>query len=730
MKSHTTALTLLSATSLMVLASPAWAQTPPDAAASAPQESEAAEQDDAIVVTAQRRAEMLTEVPASIQVVTADRLAQANISNAIDITRLTPGVSLDPRGHLGQPTVRGVGTQVSLAGAAANVSMYIDGIYQVSQAGNLLSIDGIEQIQILKGPQGTLYGRNSTGGAILVTTKEPKFDVAGSLSVGVGNFGERRASGFFTGPITDTLAVALTASYQEDNGFTKDLITGRVVKDYNDSVLRAKILWRPSDAFELRVIADRLTSEPVYAQSLFNGNSSQKRNIPTAIIPQKRGDYAATVGPDADSTSRGITLTSVYHLPNLDISFYTGYRQIYGNYNYDTDNGPLPVSKTQWTQNEKQRSAELNFASTNDGPFQYVFGAAAIKESGRYDPYLTNGVLQTIGQTTATSLSAFVDLSYQITERFKLSAGVRYDDEKIRFQAQRFTAPAGITDDTRRDDAWTPRVIARYEFDDHTNIYASYNRGFKTGGYNTTAASLTLAPSYGPEKIDGYEVGIKSQPLTHLWLELAAYHYDYSGIQVSAYQPVGSTGGTGSGTFVYNAAAARINGLDFSAQWRASSALSMNLGIAYNHARYSDFPNAVTTVPITACGAGVTPPCGNTQVRRDVRGNALYRAPDWTISGGGSYNVLIPGGRLTITGNGYYSSGFFGDPGNRLKQPAYFVLDGSIAFSPNDGPFKISVFGRNLTNSTYRYLFIDSALGDAQRYAPPRTYGVAASYKF
>lgn len=730
MRSHKTVFKLLSATSLMALGSPALAQTVSEVApASVAPEEAGPEQNDAIVVTAQRRPEMLTKVPASVQVITPDRLAQANISNAIDITRLTPGVSLDPRGHLGQPTVRGVGTQVSLAGSAANVAMYIDGIYQVSQAGNLLSIDGLEQIQILKGPQGTLYGRNATGGAILLTTKEPKFQTTGAMSVGIGNLGERRASGFITGPISDTLAVALTASYQENNGFNTDILTGRRVKDYNDTVLRAKILWKPSDAFELRIIADRLTSEPVYAQSLFNGNSSQKRNNPSAIIAQDRGDYAATVGPDAKSESRGITLTSVYHLPTLDISFFTGYREIDGYYNYDTDNGPLAVSRTEWKQREVQYSGELNFSSTGDGPFQYVFGAAAIRESGRYDPYLTNGVLQTIGETTATSKSAFVDLSYSITDRFKVTAGVRYDAEEIRFQAQRFTAPAGITDDTRHDDAWTPRIIARYEIDDRTNVYASYNQGFKTGGYNTTAASLTLAPSYGPEKIDGYEVGIKSQPTSHLWLEAAAYLYDYSGIQVSAYSPVG-TGGTGSGTFVYNAAAARIKGIDLSAQWRATNALSLNLGIAYNHARYSDFPNAVTTVPVTACGAGVTPPCGNTQVRADVRGNSLYRAPDWTISGGGSYNIDIDSGRFTLSGNGYYSSGFFGDPGNRLKQPAYFVLDGSIAFLPGNGPFKVSIFGRNLTNQVYRYLFIDSALGDAQRYAPPRTYGVAVSYKF
>ena len=686
-----------------------------------------------VIVTSQRRPEALLEVPATVQVVSGERLEKSNIQSSLDLTRLTPGVSLDPRGSYAQPTIRGVGTQITQAGSAANVAIYLDGIYQISQRGNFFDLGAVDQIQVMKGPQGTLYGRNATGGAILITTKSPSFQGSGVLRGSYGSLGDFRASMYVTGPLTDQLAANLSASYHVNKGYVRNLISGSRLNDFDDTVLRGKLLYKPSEYFEYLLTFEHthLNQPATFSNSFFNGNYQGKRNTPGILVPTDRGDSAYTFDPVAKTRSDAVVGRGVIHLPGADITSYSGYRKTSAYTVTDTDSGPAALGKLEWRQSETQYSQEVNIASTGSRRLKYVSGVIYIDERGGVDPYISNDRLQTIGELRTKSFSGFLDLTYNLTERLSIIAGARYTSDRTHYTAERFIAPGiGTVDAKQKSSVTTPRLGARYEINDSTNVYVNYNEGFKSGSFNLSAANLQQAPPYNPEKIKAYEVGLKTRLWGRVSFELAGYKYDYKDIQITAARPKTVTN-VSVGSYVYNAAAGEIYGAEGTLIAALRSDLKINLGVAYTHAEYTSFPDALITQPIvTGCGAGVVPPCGNTQFTADVTGNRMVRAPRLTASMGFDYDHALPSGMLEVAGNVYYSSGFYAEPGNRLRQSPYGVLDGTISYTPDGSKLRYSVWGRNLTNTLYRYNFIDTAVYDTQRFAPPRTYGVAIEVKY
>ncbi len=746
-----------------------------------------------VVVTAQRRSETLINVPASVEVVTPQRLGNANIVSGLDLTKVSPGVSLDPRGAFVEPTIRGVTTEVTSIGNAANVAVYLDGIYQASQRGNFFQLNAIDQIQILKGPQGTLYGRNATGGAILISTKNPTFTPAADLSTSYGSLGDIQLNGYVTGGLGDKVAANLAVQYHRDDGYITNVTTGHLLRDYNDLTIRGKLLFRPIDNFTYVLSADyEKLSEPADLVSpLLNGNSSAKQ---TAGVVLPTGIYQADQSFDAimDTYSDGVTGRGDWALPGATLTSLTGYRFVRGHSRADTDAGPLPVSSLDWVQIENSISQEFDIASTWDKPINYTAGALYTVEEARYNPYYSNGVLQAITHTVTTSYSFFGELTYRLTDRLAITGGLRYTNEAIVLSgssryidalAPIYSDPPGTVEPALLYNnghlnygTTTPRVTVKYNITDNTNAYFSFNQGFKSGGFNTSVLGgstkdingnkLVTVPPFNPETITAYEIGLKSHPTSQLSLETAVYYEDYRNIQVSSSVP-SLPGVAFSGNLIYNAAGAHIYGLDLDGVYQATSDLKLNAGLNINHARYSSFPNALVTTPwtngpfyimfvnkangvvipgtapsgtppagvtytqIVGCTAkGTSAPCGNAQYLTSATGKSLVRAPDATANVGFDYKHDFDVGRFDAAGNLYYSSGFYADFANRLQQKAYAVLDGSIGFSPKGSGWRISIWAKNLTNTIYAYGFIDSSIYDSVKWAEPRTFGVALNAHF
>ncbi|MDB5447539.1 MAG: tonB dependent receptor family protein [Phenylobacterium sp.] len=687
-----------------------------------------------VVVTAQRRSEVLTNVPASITAVSSERLRQANIQSSLDLTKVTPGVSLDPRGGFAQPTIRGVGTTITSIGNAANVAVYLDGIYQVSQRANFFDVGALEQLQVLKGPQGTLYGRNATGGAILITTKNPTRDPSADFYASYGRFNDRRFTAYVNGPLGDTVAANLSLVYHKDDGNLTFANSGHKAKNYDDLILRAKVRWQPSDTFDYTLSGDygSFDDPGTTASTIYNNNHISRRNNPTLNFTDPSKSYISFDGTQWTKT-QGVTGRGDLHLKNVDITSYSGYRSVWGQSIFDTDAGPPPLSKLDWHQQEDNYSQEFQATSTHSGPLQYLAGVIYIREIATYDPYLSNNVLTALTRTVTQSYSAYAELTYNVTDKLTVVGGARYTKEEIDYKGRRAYGGPLVVDRNTKYETVTPRLSVRYEIVPHTNVYATYNKGFKSGGNNTSA--LNNAPPFNPEKITSYEVGVKSRPTSRLSLEAAAFFYDYKDIQITASVPSTSPlPGGFTGNLIYNAAAAKIRGLDLSGEFAATADLRLTAGLSWiPTAKYTSFPSALITTPETSptvCGAGVTPPCGNRQFVADVSGKRMIRTPKLTTSVGFNYGHDISLGRVELNGNVYYSSGFWAEPSNRLGQGAYTVLDGTLSFAPAGSHYKFSVWGRNLTNEKYAYSFIDSALYDTVRWALPRTYGVAISAHF
>ena len=208
-----------------------------------------------IVVTAQRRSENLKDVPMSVTALSADTLTAAGVTSTTDIAKVAPGVTMTFFGAFLQPSIRGITSTGANLGENSNVALYIDGVYQPQQIATLVDLPDVEQIEILKGPQGALYGQNATGGAVLVNSMAPSFKFKGKLSASHGNFNDVQLRGYVSGPLTDTVAASLSASYQNRDGFRRQVVTGQRDKGLDAKVVRGKVLFEPTDAVKITASA-------------------------------------------------------------------------------------------------------------------------------------------------------------------------------------------------------------------------------------------------------------------------------------------------------------------------------------------------------------------------------------------------------------------------------------------------------------------------------------------
>ncbi|MGI4877829.1 MAG: TonB-dependent receptor, partial [Janthinobacterium lividum] len=267
------------------------AQVAPSAPAPSPAVVAADDTSGEIVVTAQRRAQRLVDVPVSVTTLSGETLARAGVSGLLDLTKTAPGVVLDKNGAYLQPTIRGIGTNVTGPGADPNVAIYVDGVYQSSQTGNFFELANVEDVEILKGPQGTLFGRNATGGAILIKLLDPSFTTSGRANLSYGRFNEVAASGYVTTALSDKLAVDLSAYYRRSDGWIHDLRTGAEQNSQYSLDIRSKLLFKPTDTLKFILsYAHNDTSDPTgLAIAAAGGNSAGRPFANSGPIATERG---------------------------------------------------------------------------------------------------------------------------------------------------------------------------------------------------------------------------------------------------------------------------------------------------------------------------------------------------------------------------------------------------------------------------------------------------------
>lgn len=713
-----------------------------ETATEAPQEAESGLQD--IIVTAQKRNQSLQDVPVAISAVTSDALTTSGISTTTELAVAVPGLNVTQQLASIAPIIRGVGNYNAAPGAEGAVATYVDGVYQPDAYGAILSLANIERIEVLRGPQGTLFGRNATGGLIHIITQEPSEITSGELSVSYGNKETFEGSAYVTGGLAEGVAADLAIFFRnQDDGFGKNLVTGNKALYRDELALRSKLFVNATDTLKITLSGDygKATSDLGVVRRPDYGTVTLLGTAP----PTDFFEFRRAIDNKSVTKQWGGFVRADLELGGLDLMGLVSYRENRTHLSIDQGESPVPFLPIDLPLETDTLTGELQLKSNGDGPFKWIAGLyymdsrAGVYPFGLSGPGFTAQTAAAPGgpyrasdrtnEQNTTSYSAFGEVEIELGDSTSLTAGARITKDKRSFESQTINYPvAGGTIVTParnlKADYTEPtwRLVLDHRFTDDVMVYASYSRGFKSGIYNVFAPA---GDPVNPETLDSFEIGFKSEIGGVLRFNGSAFTYDYKDLQLTT-QVAGAA-------VLTNAAAARSKGFELEANWLATDRLTIDANVSYVDAKFKAFPNAelTTSNPTLAPCPGGAPARPNCVRFGDASGNRLPRAPEWTFSIGARYEQPVSFGVVGGSANVYYNDGFFNDFANRFAQDDYTLVNASLfaAFGPNES-YRVTLWGKNLTNAKYYSFGTATALGDFVAPNFGRQYGVRLGLSF
>ena len=735
-----------------LLAGAAWSVVPTLAFAQAAPATGAGAVEE-LVVTARRREESLKEVPVAVTAITAERLALTGAADITNMQQTTPNTTVQvARGSNSTliSFIRGVGQQDPLWGFEPGVGLYIDDVYVARPQAAVLDIFDIERIEVLRGPQGTLYGRNTIGGAIKYVTAKIQGDRQFKIKGTVGSYDERDVVASAKGMVTDTVGLGLTVAHFGHDGYGKNLNTGAEHYDKDVDAGRATLEWTPTDRVFFRLAADTV---------LDNSNPRHgHREVPAlnaAGVPIAGGDPPANVydtragsGDKNKVETRGVSLLGEWTVSDaIKLKSITAYRTGETNGTIDFDELPQAILDVPAHYNDHQFTQELQLLYTGD-KVQAVAGAFYLNATaaGAFDTVLSqaNLTIATAGFVDTESWSAFADVSYDVTDALKISVGGRYtrDEKTGSVYRQNFSglisplfgnkaAVPGLVrsnfTNKKTFEKFTPRVSVSYDVNPDITGYVSYGQGFKSGGFDMRSDAI-LTPSsvngYEPETVDSYEAGLKGYFFDRrLSLNTAVFYAKYKDQQITQQTPVGAS----IASQVLNVGQSHMSGAEVEGVAALLPNLTANFSLGYIKAEFDEYK----ALDLTA-----TPPV----VRDFANVRVFQNTPEWTGSVSFTYTAdLGDHGKISFTPSAAYRDSFhmFEIP-SRLDQGSYWLLDASLVWTSADDHYRVGLHGKNLGDETYRiggYNFPQSAgvlFGNSVSafYGPPRTVLLSLEARF
>lgn len=733
--------------------------------------------DDVITVTARRREESLQDVPLSVTAVSGADLERSGAIDIVAIADVTPNVTLEvSRGTSSTLSafMRGVGQQDPVAGFESGVGIYVDDVYLNRPQGAVLDLIDVERVEVLRGPQGTLYGRNTIGGAIkYVTRRLDVDDPTLSARINVGNFGQFDQIVTASTPLSDTFRVGATVANLTRDGFGENLFLGN--ENYNKAIFgyRLSAEWEPSDTFFVRLAYDNIedTSNPRGGHRLIPGAFSGG-----PLLDDVHDTRAGLMVIDQEVTAEGLSLLAEWEInENWSVRNIIADRDDRSITPIDFDNLPSGDLDVPAIYENEQLSEEFQLLYSGDRlngvmGFYYLDANA----STVFDVLLDNlGTLislpglnaQTFGDVATETWSVFANFTYDINDEFSLTLGGRYtEDERTSTVLRRtyiggfseFFGGAGVPIATTSDftgtnswDDFSPTVSLAYQPNSANNFYFTFSQGFKGGGFDPRAQT-TATPdfdlsgtvtadeiydfmAFDPETVDSYEIGWKYQSGSYRH-SLAIFNMDYTDIQVPGSVGVDTNNDGVNDTFTgvtTNAGAATIRGLEYEGTlemgqnvMNEGDSLSLGWAVGILDGEYDQFINAF----------GV-------DISNDV---VIQNTPDLTASFSLTYNTPLADGDLqiqnTISHRG--DSSQFEIPFPELDQEAYTLWNASAVWDSADGRWQFGVHGRNLTDEEYRVSGYDFVNNDTLApelglegtligyYGPPRTVTATAAWRY
>lgn len=683
-----------------------------------------------IVVTAQRRTELLQDVPISVTALTASTLSDAGIATTEALLQVVPSLNITRTASGAVPFIRGVGTQDTTIGNESGVATYVDGVYYMAQTGTIFSFNNIERVEVLKGPQGTLFGRNATGGLINVITRDPVAEPGLEGSIAYGKYDTVNASLYATGGVEAVAADLAVYRIKQNEGFGRNLVIGDDINMRDETAVRSKVLWTPSDASRItfsgdwsEIKTDLGLNRNAYPGSVLIGGVTLAGSTPY----DTHSNFRSYV---PDYSHWGASLRYEHEFDWAQLTITSAYRDFEFVWNYDQDAVPARLADIVVTNKNRSLQNEILLVGSLEH-WNWTAGLFALNATSKLDPLRVGSIsprsnFDLFSKQDLDSYAGFAEVTWSFTERTQFTAGARYTEDTRDLTGEQIAtvgnpAPAGTVLRTNAGDATFSKVTWRasldHKFTDDVLGYISLSRGFKSGLFNQSSQT---GDAIRPETIDAVEVGAKSELLGGLLrLNAAAFYYEVEDLQVSR-----SVQG---GTALFNAAESEIKGFDAELQYAPRvpvGDLQLSAGLSLLDASYTSFPEGVGTTP--------NPTGGNITFPADLSGNDVIRSPDWTVSLGADYRLALGSGELAFNISYYHNDGFAWDSDNRLWQDAYDLVNARASYSFGaDQRYRVSVYGENLTDEIY-YIYVNSSspLGDAAAAAAPRIYGVALDFRF
>jgi iron complex outermembrane recepter protein len=677
-----------------------------------------------IIVTASRKQENVQKAPLAITALSGTQLAQRGLASSLDLQQATPGLTFSDNGNFSEPYIRGVGTDITTPGAESSVATYIDGVYQASPYFGVQDLVEVERVEVLKGPQGTLYGRNATGGAINIKTKDPAQTFGGEASVSYGNYNSVEAVGYITGPITNTLSFNLALAEDRHDGFGKVLNTGQQTDFLDRQYVHGKLLYEPSSDFSLLLSGQFLNSYDTaggYTYLTQFGATPLATLLGGKVTYDSYNIYGAY--PFKNFTRDGqLSLRGIYNWNGVKITSLTAYSHLNGHIFPEFISTDIPIFDFEADDDtDKTVTEDLTFAQDTQR-YSWIAGFSFLSDTAAFDPiYTYSGPTRNASiyaTVDTTSYAGFGEFTYRFTHDLSVIGGIRYTSDTKKQARLDFGDGAGVVLEStpvteRTFDNATYKGVLQYSPAWGT-LYAKFETGFKAGGVNAEAAADYVAP----EKLTSYELGAKSEFFDRrLRLNGDFYYYRYSNLQ-SQYTSV-ATGAS----YFETAQHATVYGAEFTADAAVTRQLTVSAGVDLLHTRFDQYISNGSYEVIDGLD---TPVQG-----LNLAGNHLTHSPPFTLNVGADWRLpLADGGNVTSSLHFYHSGKYYFDVTNREYQTPYSTLNGRVVWNLADHLTSLGVWANNLTNEKYLAVAVETAFGDDGQLAPPRTFGFTLARKF
>jgi len=700
---------------------------------------------DDVKVTARKTVESAQDVPIAVTSFSREDLQDAQADNLDSLNGAVPNMNLvQGRGSASSANIyiRGIGQPDALQTFDPGVGVYVDGVYLSRIQGALMSLHDVERIEVLRGPQGTLYGKNTIGGAVNVVTRQPDGESAGEVQLLAGDYGKLATNVYYKGAVSDRTSASISALYRLDNGFVTDRVSGQHYNDRDNTSVRFLLHSEVNERLSWDFSLDYTDQEnaltlgrqeaPLIALDFADLTSPVLLGLPPVGEYDFRGRTSFNNDENQELRHLGASFTLDYAINDQwQFKSITAHRDLVSDSFIDIDASEFELGDVFVGVDQQQFSQEFQFLFDNGEGFNAVIGAYYLQEDvpshqeAYADDFLRfDGIpldfLRTIDDDLeTTSYALFAQGNWQLNDLWGLTAGIRYSkDDKDYFRTTTTFSQLGpflegtfAFEDSDSWDSVTPMVSVDYQLSEDSMMYASVAKGFKSGGFNGRANGAADVSSFKPETVWTYEIGGKSQFLDNrMRLNYAVFTSDYEDFQARVAEDISSFP-------VINAAELDISGAELELTWLLSASTSVYSSLGYLNSEYKTFFDF-------------------RQPDQDRSDDIPPFSPEWTFRIGMNHVVYLDNGAMLRFGlNGNYTDDMYLSVDNQetLTQDDYWVFNAYAVYDFANPAWSLSIGGKNLTDEVYKVDAQEfSSVGNIQTayYGDPRTWYAALNYRF